>query len=265
MKIICNNQELELNENSSGADIAKALNIDLKSVIAYKHNGVIYDLYSPITSEGEIELILNNSEEAKDILNHSTAHLLAEAVLDIFKDAKLAIGPSIENGFYYDIDFGSTILKEEDLTKIEKKMKEFSKKNFYIKKEVISKEKALEMFKDNPYKVEIINELPENEEISIYRQGDFVDLCTGPHVPSTNYIKHFKLESLAGAYWRGDSKNKQLTRIYGCSFFNEEDLQNYLHLKEEAKREIIVNLVKNLVYLCLVNMAQVFHFIYLKV
>ena len=236
MKIICNNQELELNENSSGADIAKALNIDLKSVIAYKHNGVIYDLYSPITSEGEIDLILNNSEEAKDILNHSTAHLLAEAVLDIFKDAKLAIGPSIENGFYYDIDFGSTILKEEDLTKIEKKMKEFSKKNFYIKKEVISKENALEMFKDNPYKVEIINELPENEEISIYRQGDFFDLCTGPHVPSTNYIKHFKLESLAGAYWRGDSKNKQLTRIYGCSFFNDEDLQNYLHLKEEAKK-----------------------------
>ena len=172
MKIICNNQELELNENSSGADIAKALNIDLKSVIAYKHNGVIYDLYSPITSEGEIELILNSNEEAKDILNHSTAHLLAEAVLDIFKDAKLAIGPSIENGFYYDIDFGSTILKEEDLTKIEKKMKEFSKKNFYIKKEVISKEKALE--KIQAY------DLPHNQIAKVSCKKRWYARCANP-------------------------------------------------------------------------------------
>ncbi|MFA7111315.1 MAG: threonine--tRNA ligase [Bacilli bacterium] len=205
-----------------------------KDVLAYKLDGQEFDLFHPIEKEGKLEFINKDSPEAFHILNHSTSHLLAQAVHALFPNALFAIGPAIEDGFYYDIDFGDYVLKEEDLKKIEDKMKEFSKKNEYIIREVVSKEKALELFKDNPYKVELINDL--DGEITIYKQGDWFDLCLGVHVPSTGYIKHFKLETLAGAYWRGDSKNKQLTRIYGISCFSKEDLESKEALKEEAKK-----------------------------
>lgn len=227
---------IDCNEQVNGKDVAKLISESLaKEAIAYKLDGVIYDLFTPITHEGKFELITKKSEEALEILHHSSAHLLAEAVKELYQQAKFAIGPSIEDGFYYDIDFGNYVLKEEDLAKIENKMKELSKKSSYIVRKEISKSDALEMFKDNPYKEEIINEL-EDGNITIYSQGNFVDLCTGPHLPSTGFIKFFKLESIAGAYWRGDSKNKQLTRIYGTSSFTKEDLEKYLALKEEAKR-----------------------------
>lgn len=230
-------KKILIEKGENGHDIASKISQSLaKEALAYKLNDKLFDLYHPIESDGKFELITSQSEEAKDLLNHSTAHLLAEAISILYPNALFAIGPSIENGFYYDIDFDDTILKEEDLPKIEKEMKNLVKKNQYIKREDISKEKALELFKNNPYKVEIIKEFPDDEDISVYRQGDFVDLCKGPHLPSTGYIKNFKLENLAGAYWRGDSKNKQLTRIYGTSFFTKEDLENYLHFKEEAKK-----------------------------
>lgn len=237
MKITLENKNIiEVNEETSGMDILKTLPVgNIKDYVAYKLNGKSYDLFHKIHEDGELVFINKESEEGLEILHHSTAHLLAQAVQELFPKAHFAIGPSIEDGFYYDIDFNDIVLKEEDLLKIENKMKELSKKNLYIIRKDISKADALEMFKDNPYKVEIINEL-EDGAISTYTQGDFVDLCVGPHVPSTGYIKFFKLESIAGAYWRGDSKNKQLTRIYGTSAPSKEALDHYLALKEEAKR-----------------------------
>lgn len=228
---------LNVKEHKNGKDVASLISTSLaKDAIAYSLNGKIYDLFHEINESGEFKILTSKSEEAYEILKHSTAHLMAEAILDLFPNAKLGIGPSIEDGFYYDVDFGDYVLKEEDLIKIEAKMKEFSKKNEYIIRENLSKKDALGIFKDNPYKVELINELPEDEEISCYKQGKFIDLCKGPHLPSTGFIKHFKLETIAGAYWRGDSKNKQLTRIYGVSCFSKEELEHLEHIKEEAKK-----------------------------
>ena len=237
MKLELNDKQIiEVNDNATGMDVLKALKKDnLKDYLAYNLDGELFDLFHVIKHDGKLEFIDKNSPEALNILHHSTAHLLAEAVLELYPNVHFAIGPSIEDGFYYDIDFNDLILKEEDLIKIENKMKELSKKNQYIIRKEVSKKDALELFKKNPYKVEIINEL-EDGNISTYTQGNFTDLCVGPHVPSTGYIKFFKLESIAGAYWRGDSKNKQLTRIYGTSAFSKEDLDKYLALKEEAKR-----------------------------
>ena len=237
MKLELNDKQIiEVNDNATGMDVLKELKKDnLKDYLAYNLDGELFDLFHVIKHDGKLEFIDKNSPEALNILHHSTAHLLAEAVLELYPNVHFAIGPSIEDGFYYDIDFNDLILKEEDLIKIENKMKELSKKNQYIIRKEVSKKDALELFKNNPYKVEIINEL-EDGNISTYTQGNFTDLCAGPHVPSTGYIKFFKLESIAGAYWRGDSKNKQLTRIYGTSAFSKEDLDKYLTLKEEAKR-----------------------------
>lgn len=183
--------------------------------------------------DGTIKEIEKNSKEAFEVLNHSTSHLLAMAIQELYKDAKFGFGPAIDEGFYYDIDFKDPIT-EEDLTKIEKKMHELAAKKFKIEREQVSKEKALEIFKDNPYKIELIKDI--NEDITTFKQGDFIDLCRGPHLLTTEPIKHFKLLSIAGAYWRGDSKNKQLVRIYGTSWYTKEDLDNYLHLVEERKK-----------------------------
>ncbi len=188
-----------------------------------------------VLHDGSIKEVDQNSTEAFNTLNHSTAHLLAEAVLALYPDAKLSIGPSIEEGFYYDIDFGEHQFTEDDLAPIEKKMKEISAKGYDIKYMTMTKAEALEYFKDNPYKVELITNLSDGD-ITAFRQNDFIDLCRGPHVLNSSLIKHFKLTSVAGAYWRGDSHNKQLTRIYGTSHFTEESLQNYLTLVEERKK-----------------------------
>ena len=183
--------------------------------------------------DGSIVEMDKKSPEALEVLNHSTSHLLAEAIQELYPDAKFGFGPAIENGFYYDIDF-STPIVEEDLAKIEKKMHELSSKDEKIVRNVLTKEQALEVFKDNPYKLELIEGI--NEDITTFTQGKFVDLCRGPHVMSTGLIKHFKLTSIAGAYWRGDSKNKQLCRIYGTSWYSAEDLTAYLNLIEERKK-----------------------------
>jgi len=235
MNLMINGKNVEVKDPSNGMDVALLLDPEnKKKAIAYKLNDKEFDLYAPIKEKGNFELILNDSPEAFHILNHSTSHLMAQAIHALWPDALFTIGPAIDDGFYYDIDFKDYVLKEEDLVKIENKMKEFSKKNEYIVREVVSKEKALELFKDNPYKVEMIKEL--EGEISIYKQGDWFDLCLGVHVPSTGYIKFFKLKTLAGAYWRGDSKNKQLTRIYGLSCYSKEDLDHRIAVEEEAKK-----------------------------
>ena len=169
------------------------------------------------------------NDERLNMLNHSCAHLLAHAVKHIYPQAKFWVGPVINEGFYYDIDLGDVSLTDEDLPKIEKEMKKISKDNKLIKRIELSKEEALEMFKDDPYKIDLISRMDEHEQvISAYKQEDFIDLCRGPHVNSTKEIKYFKLLKVSGAYWKGDSKNKMLQRVYGICFENEEDLNEHL-------------------------------------
>ena len=173
--------------------------------------------------------------ENLSVLNHSCAHLLAQAVKHLYPNAKFWVGPVIEEGFYYDIDLGDEVIKEEDLTKIEKEMKKISKDGKRIVRRELTRSEALDMFKDDPYKIDLINNMDDNTVISCYTQGDFTDLCRGPHVDTVKQIKYFKLLKISGAYFKGDSKNKMLQRIYGICFDNEEDLNNHLKMLEEAK------------------------------
>ncbi|MDR3289879.1 MAG: threonine--tRNA ligase [Rickettsiales bacterium] len=205
----------------------------LKDVIAIKENGVIRNLSEEVSVNAEF--IEKNSVEGLKIIRHSSAHLMAYAIQKLYPNVLFTIGPSIESGFYYDID-SENVFNESELFEIEKKMDELIKEDIkFIRKEV-SKKDALEIFKNNKYKIELINALPADEVITIYELGDFIDLCRGPHVPSLRYLKFFKLTKVAGAYWRGDSKNKMLQRIYGTAWDNKENLDKYFKFIEEAER-----------------------------
>ena len=230
----------EFEAGLSCGEIAKKISESLyKKSICAKVNGELVDLSYVINEDSELELITKESKEAFAVLNHSCAHLLATAVKKLYKDAMFGVGPSIEEGFYYDINPGEGIkFTEEDLVKIEKEMKRISASAIDFKRYVVSKEEALKLFKDDKYKLELINELPEGEIISVYEDGDYRDLCRGPHVSNTKFLKFFKLLAVSGAYWRGDSKNEQLQRIYGTCFFTEEELKEHLFILEErAKRD----------------------------
>ncbi len=231
-------QVREYNENITGLEIAKSISSKLaKEVLSVSVNGEIYDLTRPIKENAEIQLNKWDSKEGRHAFRHSSAHLMAEALESLYPGIKLGIGPSIENGFYYDVDAGEKIISEKDFPKIEQRMLELARqKNDYIRVEV-SKKEALEYFekKGDEYKLELINEL-EDGTITFYKQGQFTDLCKGPHLPNTSLIKAIKLTSIAGAYWRGDEKRKQLTRIYGTSFPKKKLLDEYLVQLEEAKK-----------------------------
>ena len=191
--------------------------------------------------------MINIKESDLNTLNHSCAHLMAQAIKHLYPEAKFWVGPVIEDGFYYDVDLGEVSITEDDLPRIEKEMKKISKDGKRIVRHEISKDEALDMFKDDPYKIDLISRMDENENvISCYTQGDFTDLCRGPHVESVKEIKYFKLLKVSGAYWKGDSKNKMLQRIYGICFTNEEDLNSYLHELEEAKERDHRKIGKNL-------------------
>lgn len=234
MKITYNKKDYEVEEGINGFALAKIVDPEKKNkALAYKENDGEFDMNSPINKEGEISIIMPEDKDGFAIMNHSCSHLMAQAIKHLYPKALFGFGPSIEEGFYYDIDFGDEVISDASFKAIEEEMKKLSKENIPFKREDVSEEEALELFKDNPYKVEHIKEL--EGQISIYRQGDFIDLCKGPHVPSTSYLKHFKLLSLAGAYWRGDSKNKQLTRIYATCWPSKEELDNYLELLERRK------------------------------
>ena len=180
--------------------------------------------------------MINIKENANlNVLNHSCAHLLAHAIKHLYPNAKFWVGPVIENGFYYDVDLGDKVIREEDFPLIEKEMKKISKSNKLIKRIELSKNEALDIFKDDPYKIDLINGFSDDEVITAYRQDDFIDLCRGPHVESTKMMKYFKLLKVSGAYYKGDSKNKVLQRIYGVCFENEADLSEYLNYLEEMK------------------------------
>ena len=181
--------------------------------------------------------MINIKEDEKlNILNHSCAHLMAQAIKHLYPEAKFWVGPVITEGFYYDVDLGDNVVKEEDLPNIEKEMKKLAKDGKRIVRHELSKEEALEMFKDDPYKIDLINNMEEDTTITCYTQGDFTDLCRGPHVESVKLLKNFKLLKVSGAYWKGDSNNKMLQRIYGICFETKEDLENHLNLLEEAKK-----------------------------
>ncbi len=210
----------------------------LNSAVAAKVNGNIVDLTFPLAENTAIEPVDVSSKEGLSILRHSISHVMAHAVQDVFKGAKVTIGPSIEDGFYYDFEYSETFTLD-DFEKIEKRMKEIVASDYPFVREEMPREKAVEIFrqKGEDYKVELINDLPADVSIvSIYRDGDYIDLCRGPHIPSTGKIKAFKLLSVAGAYWRGDEKNKMLQRIYGTGFADRKQLEDYLTLLEEAKK-----------------------------
>lgn len=228
----------EYNEGVTGLEVAKSISERLaKEVLSVSVNGDIWDLTRPINTDASLKLHKWDEDEAKHAYWHSSAHLMAEALEQLYPGIKLGIGPSIENGFYYDIDFGDYSISENDIPKIEAKMQEIVLAKETITRKEVSKAEALETYtkKGDPYKVELINDL-EDGTITFYTQGNFTDLCRGPHLPDTSYIKAFKLLSIAGAYWRGNEKNKQLTRIYGISFPKKALLDEYLAMLEEAKK-----------------------------
>ena len=212
--------------------ISKSLS---KKALAGKYNGELVDLVQPLEVDGSLEIVTVDHEDALGILRHSAAHLMANALRRLYPNIHFGVGPAIESGFYYDTDNEELAISEEDLPKIEAEMKKIVKENNPIIRRVVTKEEALTLFATDPYKVELITELPTDEEITVYEQDDFVDLCRGVHVPSTGKIPVFKLLSLAGAYWRGDSSNKMMQRIYGTAFFNQSDLDEFIRLREEAK------------------------------
>ena len=208
-----------------------------RNVLSAKINGEVWDASRPLNADCKLSLLTWNDDEGKSTLWHSSAHLMAEAIESVFPGAKFAIGPPVENGFYYDIDFGDKVFSTDHLEQIETKMIELARKNSeYVRKEV-SKADAIKYFteKNDPYKLELIDGL-EDGSITFYTQGEFTDLCRGPHIPNTGFIKAVKLLRVAGAYWRGDEKNKQLTRVYGITFPKEKELKEYLVLLEEAKK-----------------------------
>ncbi|MCI9238061.1 threonine--tRNA ligase [Lachnospiraceae bacterium 50-23] len=229
---------MEFANSMAVIDIAREISEGLARVAtAAKINGEVADLRTVVEDDCELEILTFDSEEGKGAFNHTASHIMAQAVKRLYPDTKLAIGPSIANGFYYDLD-RETPFVAEDLEKIEAEMKKIVKEAFPLERFTKPREEAIAYFKekDEPYKVELVEDLPEGEEISFYSQGEFTDLCAGPHLMSTKAVKAFKLTSLAGAYWRGDEKNKMLTRIYGVAYPKKSDLDEYLHMIEEAKK-----------------------------
>lgn len=227
----------EFDKGVSTADIAASISLGLKKkALAGKINGELVDLATPIEEDGKIEIVTPDHEDALGILRHSTAHLLAQALKRLYPDIKFGVGPAIETGFYYDVDTEEPI-SEESFPVIEKEMQKIVRENLPIVREVVSREEAIKRFEaiGDHYKLELIEAIPADETVTIYSQGEFFDLCRGIHVPSTGKLQVFQLLNVAGAYWRGDSNNKMLQRIYGTAFFDKKDLKAFLKMQEEAK------------------------------
>ena len=239
MLVKYNGENKEYDNNINMFEIAKGISNSLaKKSVGAKVDGKNVDMSYVLDHDAEVEFIDIDSPEGEDIVRHSTAHLMAQAVLRLYPETKVTIGPVIENGFYYDFDPVEQFT-EEDLEKIEAEMKRIVKENIKLEKYVLPRDEAIDYFRDvdkNKYKVEVVEGIPQGEQVSFYKQGDFTDLCRGTHVPSTGYLKAFKLRTVAGAYWRGNSKNKMLQRIYGYSFSNEDRLKKHLKFIEEAEK-----------------------------
>ncbi|HDI6518770.1 TPA: threonine--tRNA ligase [Staphylococcus aureus] len=229
----CNKKAFD--KGTTTEDIAQSISPGLrKKAVAGKFNGQLVDLTKPLETDGSIEIVTPGSEEALEVLRHSTAHLMAHAIKRLYGNVKFGVGPVIEGGFYYDFDIDQNI-SSDDFEQIEKTMKQIVNENMKIERKVVSRDEAKELFSNDEYKLELIDAIPEDENVTLYSQGDFTDLCRGVHVPSTAKIKEFKLLSTAGAYWRGDSNNKMLQRIYGTAFFDKKELKAHLQMLEERK------------------------------
>lgn len=239
MKIkLVDGTQLELESGANALDAAKKISNSLgKAALCAQVNDVVVDLTQQLNEGDLVQIFTWNDEEGKHAFRHTASHIMAQAVVRLYPDAKVAIGPAIDNGFYYDFEFADPI-KEEDLPQIEKQMQRIVKENLQLERSTKSREQAIAYFqeKNQDYKVELIQDLPEDAVISFYSQGDFTDLCAGPHVLSTGKVKHLKLMSLAGAYWRGDEHNKMLQRIYATAFPSQQELDAYLNMLEEAKK-----------------------------
>src|SRR5215210_1309030 len=226
--------ELEIRPGEKARDVVERIGPRLaRDAVVAKLDGRLIDLDAPLNGGGKFEVVTKNSPEGLEVLRHSTAHAMAQAILELYPGSKLTIGPPIENGFYYDIEVAGKIT-DEDLARIEERMREVVERDLPIEREEISKAEAEELYRDNPYKWEIVCDL-EDGDITLYRQGEFVDLCRGPHVPSTGKLGAFQLQNIAGAYWRGDENNPMLTRIYGTAWPTEKELKAYQRRLEEAR------------------------------
>ena len=228
----------EIPDNTTLFDVAKDISNSLAKVaVAGKINGQLRDLSVVIENDSNIEIIKKNDDDGINIVRHSFAHLIGHAIKQLYPNAKMAIGPVIKNGFYYDIDCDKSISIDE-LALIEKKIKELTKSNYDVIRKVVTPQEALSVFveRDEPYKQEIVREIPDGEEIALYFHQEYVDMCRGPHVPNTKFLKHFKLTKVAGAYWRGNSDNKMLQRIYGTAWDKKEELDNYIQKIEDAEK-----------------------------
>ncbi len=233
MKIVYEGKEFEAENGINGFEAAKLVDPEKKNkALAFRRGDKLFDMGNKV-EEGELSFVMPSDPDGFEMMNHSCSHLMAQALMHLYPGCLFGFGPAIEEGFYYDVDFGDKIITDKDFPAIEAEMKKLSKEAIPYKRQEVSMDEALEIFKGNHYKVEHIKELEGT--ISIYRQGDFVDLCRGPHVPNTSYLKHFKLLSVAGAYWRGDSKNKQLTRIYATCYPTEEALKEHLEILQKRK------------------------------
>jgi threonyl-tRNA synthetase len=227
-------KELEIVPGERARDVAERIGPRLaRDAVVAKLDGRLIDLDTPLDGGGDLEVVTRNSPEGLEVLRHSTAHAMAQAILELYPGSKLTIGPPIENGFFYDIEVAGRIT-DEDLPRIEEKMREIVDRDLHIEREEITKAEAESLYADNPYKLEIIDDL-EDDDISLYRQGDFFDLCRGPHVPSTGKLGAFRLQNIAGAYWRGDEGNPMLTRVYGTAWPTEKELKAHLRRLEEAR------------------------------
>lgn len=260
--ILKNGDKLTLNDGATCLNAAQAISEGLaRAAVAAKVNGKLVDLCTVLNGGDKLEIVTLKDKEGLEVYRHTCSHVLAQAVKTIYPTCNLAIGPVVENGFYYDIDF-KTPITQNDFEKIETEMAKIIKSNTPIKRFELPRDEAIELMTkyNEKYKVELINDLPEGETISFYKQGSFTDLCRGPHLPSTGKIKAFKLVSIAGAYWRGNEKNKMLTRIYGVAFANKEEMKSYFEMMEEAKKRDHIKLGKELKLFALLNEGKGFPF-----
>ena len=227
----------EYQRGSTGLDIATSISEGLaRNVLAAKVNGEVWDAFRPIEQDAEVQLLTWNDDDGKAAFWHSSAHLLAEALQELYPGVKFGIGPPIANGFYYDVDLGDQAFSSDDLPEIEEKMTELARRKSAYQRQPMSKTEAVDYFtqKGDEYKLDLLKDLADGT-ITFYQQGDFTDLCRGPHIPNTGFIKAIKLTNVAGAYWRGDESRKQLTRIYGITFPKQKELKEYLERVEQAK------------------------------
>lgn len=260
--ILKNGDKLSLEEGATCANAASAVSEGLaRAAVAAKVNGKLVDLCTALCDGDKLEIVTLKDKEGLEVYRHTCSHVLAQAVKTVFPTCNLAIGPVIENGFYYDIDF-KTPITQDDFDKIETEMAKIIKSNIAIKRFELPRDEAVALMTkyNEKYKVELINDLPEDSVISFYKQGTFTDLCRGPHLPSTGKIKAFKLTSIAGAYWRGDEKNKMLTRIYGVAFATKDEMKAYFEMMEEAKKRDHIRLGKELKLFALLNEGKGFPF-----